>query len=401
MIETQDGLPLSAANSSGASMFDDAIESYLASRADTPQILRRIMESDPEHLMARCFMGYLTKLAGDRVNGQRAVKLHQDLQRRIDGGAGTPWEHAHVTALGLWLADDLESLMAHFESVLRAFPRDILSLRMLHYLYFYDGDAQRMRDSVGARMNVYAGHRLEGYLEGMFAFGLEEAGDYGEAERFGRQAVEKNDRDLWAVHAVAHVMEMQGRTAHGIAWLQSLRPRWDAGNNFRFHLCWHESLFHLTERSFDQVLAIYDHEVAPAVEDDFYLDLCNAASLLLRLEAAGVDVGERWLPLAAMAERHVQDTELVFASLHHLMPLLRVGSAAAHELLATLQRWAALGTSQGRVVREVAIPIAEFLDAVQSGERARAAALFEGFRANLHRIGGSHAQRDLFRIVAG
>lgn len=400
MIVTQDGLPLSAADDSGASALDDAVESYLASRSDTPQILRGMMERDPEHLMARCFMGYLTKLAGDRLNGQRSAKLHQKLQRRIDGGAGTPWERAHIEALGLWLIDDLERLMTHLETVLEAYPRDVLGLRMLHYLYFYDGDSRRMRDSVGARMGLYAGHRFEGYVQGMFAFGLEEAGDFAEAERFGKQAVERNDRDLWAIHAVGHVMQMQGRSADGIAWLEGLRPRWASGNNFRFHLCWHESLFHLTERNFDRVLAIYDDEVAPAVDDDFYLDLCNAASLLLRLEASGLDVGQRWEPLAAMAERHVQDTELVFASLHHLMPLLRVGSAAADQLLATLRRWAATDTTQGRIVRDVAMPVAEFLAAVQAGERVQASRLFDAFHAQLHRIGGSHAQRDLFRIIA-
>jgi tetratricopeptide (TPR) repeat protein len=401
MTETRDGLPLTAADAEGAALLDDAIESYLASRADTPQILRGMLERDPEHLMARCFMGYLTRLAGDPVNAQRSAKIHRELHQRVEGGAGTAWERAHIAALGLWLADDLERLMAHFEQVIDRHPHDLLALRMLHYLYFYDGDAARMRDSVGRRLADYGGHPLEGYVLGMYAFGLEEAGEYASAERYGRGAVERNRRDLWAVHAVAHVMEMQGRSADGIAWLQSLRPGWDAGNNFRFHLCWHEALFHLAQRDFDRVLALYDDEVAPAVADDFYLDLCNAASLLLRLEAAGVHVGERWQPLAATAERHVNDAELVFASLHHLMSLLRVGSPAAPHALATLARWGESGTTQGRIVRDVALPVADFLRAALAGERARAARQFESFRARLHRIGGSHAQRDLFRILAG
>jgi tetratricopeptide (TPR) repeat protein len=400
MIQTRDGLPLSTASTAGAAALDDAIDSYLGTRADTPQILRAALEHDPGHLMARCFMGYLTKLAGDSTNAERAAKLYRSLQQEVGDGAGTAWERSHVTALGLWLDDDLDALMAHFEAVLEHFPRDVLSLRMLHYLYFYDGDARRMRDSVGDRLAAYAGHRLEGYIQGMYAFGLEEAGDYAVAERFGRQAVERNPRDLWAVHAVAHVMQMQARTTDGIAWLQGLRPMWDGGNNFRFHLCWHESLFHLADGDYERVLAIYDDEVAPAVADDFYLDLCNAASLLLRLEAAGASVGDRWGVLATQAERHVADTELVFASLHHLMPLLKVGSPAAGELLGSLRRWADRSTTQGRIVRDVAIHVADFLCAVQAGERARAAALFESFRGQLHRIGGSHAQRDLFRIVA-
>jgi hypothetical protein len=196
-------------------------------------------------------------------------------------------------------------------------------------------------------------------------------------------------------------MEMQGRAADGVAWLQGLRSRFDQGNNFRYHLFWHEALFHLASGNVARVLDIYDGELAAALDDDFYLDQCNAASLLLRLEARGVDAGDRWRPLADVAERHVDDAELVFASLHHLMPLLKVGSPAAGNLLATLSRWAQSATTQGRVVRDVALPVAEFLGAVQAGEHARAAALYDGFRPALHRIGGSHAQRDLFRILAG
>ncbi|TVS16189.1 MAG: tetratricopeptide repeat protein [Gammaproteobacteria bacterium] len=400
MIETRDGLPLSSEVTSTASALDEAIESYLATRADTPRIIRQILVDDPDNLMARCLMGYLTKLAGDRVNGQRAAKLQRALASHVEGGAGSAWERSHVTALGMWVDEDLDALLHHFETMLNAYPHDALSLRMLHYLYFYHGDSRQMRDSVGARLDAYAGHRLEGYIEGMYAFGLEEAGDYVEAERFGRRAVERNPMDLWATHAVAHVMQMQGRVDEGIRWLQDMRPQWADGNNFRFHLCWHESLFHLAAGDLEQVLIIYDEDIAPAVQDDFYLDLCNASSLLLRLEAAGCEVGERWQPLAEIAEQHVQDAELVFASLHYLMPLLKTRSAAADVLMATLHRWASTDTDQGHVVRDVALDVAAFLGALNNGERARAAALQRNFRADLHRIGGSHAQRELFDLIA-
>ncbi len=400
MIQTLDGLPLSTTAPSAASALDMAIESYLASRADTPGIVKHILESEPDNLMARCLMGYLMKLAGDRRNGQRAADIQRQLSKDIEGGAGTAWERCHVTALGVWVAEDLETLMRHFESMLNTYPHDALSLRMLHYLYFYQGDGQKMRDSLRARLSAYAGHRLEGYIEGMYAFGLEEAGDYVEAERYGRVAVERNPKDLWAIHAVAHVMQMQGRIDEGVRWLQGTRLQWAGGNNFRFHLCWHESLYHLAAGNLEQVLSIYDTEIGPPVEDDFYLDLCNASSLLLRLEAAGSDVGERWQPLAEIAERHVEDAELVFASLHYLMPLLKTRSKAADVLLATLSGWASTDTTQGRVVRDVALDVAAFLDARSKGERARAAALHQAFRDDLYRIGGSHAQRELFDLIA-
>ncbi|MDZ7671148.1 MAG: tetratricopeptide repeat protein [Gammaproteobacteria bacterium] len=390
---------LSGASTAGARALDDAVTSYLASRADTPVILKRALATDPEHLMARCLMGYLTRLAGDPANAARARALHEALRRQVDSGAASAWERAHVQALGLWLDDHLHALMAHFEALLDQHPTDILALRMLHYLYFYDGDAGRMRDSVAARLNAFAGHPAEGYVKGMLAFGLEEAGDYAQAEHYGREAVAVEPQDIWAAHAVAHVMEMQGRSADGIAWIRELRPGWQAANNFRFHLDWHEALFHLSEHDLDAALALYDHDVAPAVDDDFYLDLCNAASLLLRLEAHGCDVGERWLPLARVAEHHCRDTELVFASLHYLMPLLKTDHPAAGALLAELELWARRDTTQGHVVRDVARHVAAFLAALHEADHAAAAGHFETFRHDLHRIGGSHAQRELFHIL--
>ncbi|MEQ8858901.1 MAG: tetratricopeptide repeat protein [Pseudomonadales bacterium] len=379
---------------------DAAIDSYLASRADTPVLVRQAMAAEPDDLLAVCLMGYLTRLAGDRDNAERSAALHRDLAARIAAGAGTERERGHVRALGLWLDDRLHSLMAHFETLLDADPTDILALRMAHYLYFYDGDAARMRDSVAARLADFAGHRLEGYVRGMLAFGHEEAGDYAAAERHGRAAVSSNAHDIWAAHAVAHVMEMQGRDDEGIAWIRQQRPHWQGANNFRCHLDWHEALCHLDRGDLDAVLALYDDAVAPALEDDFYLDLCNATSLLLRLEARGVDVGDRWTPLAALAEHHTGDRELVFASLHYLMPLLRTENPHADALFATLDAWSESDTTQGRVVREVALNVADFLAAAQRGDKAAATEAFAGFRGNLHRIGGSHAQRDLFRILA-
>src|SRR3546814_12099899 len=62
-----------------------------------------------------------------------------------------------------------------------------------------------------------------GFLKGCQAFGLEETADYARAEAAGREAVERNPSDVWATHAVAHVMAMQGRHREGVAWLAGRR----------------------------------------------------------------------------------------------------------------------------------------------------------------------------------
>jgi hypothetical protein len=81
------------------------------------------------------------------------------------------------------------------------------------------------------------------------------------------------------------------------------------------------------------------------------------------------------------------------------MPLVRTDSPAASRLLTALQQWAERDTTRGHVVRDVALDVAAFLVAVRRADSAAAVSRFDAFRAHLHRIGGSHAQRELFEIM--
>src|SRR5205085_7495872 len=90
------------------------------------------------------------------------------------------------------------------------------------------------------------------------AFALEECGDYAAAEPDGRAAIEIDPADVWGTHAVAHIMEMQGRHREGVAWLDELERHWSGGNNLLHHLWWHRAMFHLERGEIDAVLSLYD-----------------------------------------------------------------------------------------------------------------------------------------------
>jgi hypothetical protein len=87
---------------------------------------------------------------------------------------------------------------------------------------FLRGDALNLRNRL-ARVLPHWDAAVPGFSHvlGMHAFGLEECNQYAEAERTARRALDPQPKDGWAVHAVAHVMEMQGRIDEGIAWLAS------------------------------------------------------------------------------------------------------------------------------------------------------------------------------------
>src|SRR5512144_528473 len=128
---------------------------------------------------------------------------------------------------------------------------------------------------------------------GMHAFGLEETGDYARAERQGRKGVELEPRDGWAQHAVAHVMEMQGRQREGIAWMRAEPQAWAHDSFFGVHNWWHLALYHLDLDEIDEVLALFDGPIF-GKRSTVVLDLIDASALLWRLDLRGIDVGNRW-----------------------------------------------------------------------------------------------------------
>jgi tetratricopeptide (TPR) repeat protein len=381
---------------------DAAAFAYLGFKVDAGKHINAAVEADPACPMAQVMKGYLTMLIS---NASFLGAVDQRIAAAGAAPAATPRERRHLEALKHWRAGRNDRALAAWEAILAEHPHDLMTARLAHFTYFWTtGDADRMRASIERVLPRWSsdlpGH---GFLVGMHAFGCEEAGDYATAERQGRAAVEANPGDLWAVHAVTHVMEMQGRHADGRRWIEANEAPTETANNFKFHLAWHRALFMLEAGRRDELLEVYDRKVrdlsSPLVQaqPDFYIDVQNAASLLMRLELAGVDVAARWAELADRAEKRIGDCLLVFTTPHWMMALAACGRwAQADALLAAMREYAQTsGASEADVVARVAIPACEAVRAHRRGEYAAAVDALFPVRGEIVRLGGSHAQRDI------
>ena len=114
----------------------------------------------------------------------------------------------------------------------------------------------------------------------LWAFGLEENHCHGQAEEAGRRALALDPRAPWAVHCVAHVMEMQGRFDDGAAWLRQHQDRWAEGNGFATHLWWHTALFRLEGLDIAGTLRVVDGHMAAELLE-IGLQRVDAASALV------------------------------------------------------------------------------------------------------------------------
>src|SRR3954453_15448371 len=157
----------------------------------------------------------------------------------------TTQEAGHIAAISHLLDGRWHQAPRVLEDVSIAHPRVMLALQVGHQLDFFTGHARMLRDRISRALPAWS-PELPGRhaLLGMRAFGLEEMADYVVAEAAGREAITLERRDAWAQHAVAHVLEMQGRTTDGIAWMRADIPAWTEDNFFAVHTWWPLGLCH-------------------------------------------------------------------------------------------------------------------------------------------------------------
>jgi hypothetical protein len=229
----------------------------------------------------------------------------------------------------------------------------------------------------------------------MYAFGLEEMADYARAEEAGRRSVDRNPRDAWAIHAVAHVMEMSNRVTDGIEWLVSRTDDFARDNFFAIHNWWHLALYHFDQERWDEVLDLYDTRIR-AGNSTVVMDMLDASALLWRLKLHGVDVGTRWQALADAWEPRIEDGWYAFNDTHAMMAFAGAGrSESARRLLGVMEATATSERDNGVMTRQVGLPVAKAVLAHADGRYADAVELLVPVKAIAARAGGSHAQRDL------
>ena len=304
------GLPVSIASAEAAAAYDYLVTGYLTYRADTPARLNALLEADPDFALGHCMQGYFAMLGFKRAIVPLAVQAARSAESLAAGA--TPRERSHIAALTAWADGELDRAIATWESILRTHPHDVVAFRLAHFVNFWLGRPQDMVASVERVIPAWS-EDIPGYstILACRCFAQEEAGNYLGAEPSGRRAIELDPGDLWAAHAVAHVMEMQGRRSEGIEWLTMLAPNWEGSHNLQHHLWWHCALFELEHGDHATALELYDSRfrnlAAPltVASPDVYIDVQNAASMLFRLQRLGVDVGNRWEELADKAEARI------------------------------------------------------------------------------------------------
>ena len=395
------GLTLSTDSTEAGDAFDRAVMAYLRYRTDAGRHLGAALKADPDFAFAHVLRGYFNLLTYNQTNVAGAAESLAEARKRER--RMTAREAAHMEALAKWIDGDLDRLLAVWEGIFAEHPHDVLAFRLHHFNAFWLGRPDIMQAEVERVLPHWNAEFLGwGMMLSCRCFAHEESGNYTLAERAGRLALEVDATDLWGAHAVAHVMEMQGRRSEGIDWLRRLEPNWEGANNLKHHLYWHLAMFHLERRQFDDVLALYDKSFrdldSPLTQamPDMYIDVQNAASMLFRLARHNVDVGDRWVELADKAEARIGDCLSAFTLPHWMMALAATGRTQAAERMIEAMRACGRGNATvQRLVGRIALPICQAVLAHSQKNHARALDFLRPIVSDMFLLGGSHAQQDV------
>ena len=389
------GCPLFATHQEAVGLLDEAVEQLVSLSGEPGTLVDEAATIDPQLMLARVMQAYLALYASSARGIERARALVGDLQpRSLRTGER---EILHVLAAQSWADGEWEHALGFLDRALQHDSRDLLALKVAQDLSFFLGDQQALRDVVERVVGAWSSDRPGyGYVRGMYAFGLEENGDYDGAEQQARRALAVNPRDVWAVHAQAHVFEMRGDQRLGIAFLDDSVGDWSS-SYFATHNWWHRALYHLELGELDEALAIYDGPIRGTGSTE-WLDVDDAASLLWRLHLFGVDVGERARTLVGEVGGLLGEPVYVFNDWHVVMIAGLAGFPDVCEGLIRANRNAPDGTNR-RAIESAGLRLIEGFAAFVSGDAARTVHRLIDIGPTAHVVGGSHAQRDVIDLT--
>jgi tetratricopeptide (TPR) repeat protein len=377
--------------------FEQALASLFHSDGNALPVIERAIEHDPAFALGHCLRAGALVLSGADTPEAALAESVAVIER--NSGANER-ERRHAAAARHWLDGDVARAARLYGELLRDYPRDRMALLVAHGLDFRLGRRDMLRDRIAAILPHWdtrdPGY---GYVLGMYAFGLEETGNYDRALAAAHESLELVPDNAAAIHVIAHVLEMRGPPDKGIAWLRGTQPIWIGNAGFRIHLAWHLALFQLDADAAGDALSTYDDLIAPQL-DGGNNGLVDASALLWRLQLRGSGSLRRWREVTGLWMRQRSMGNRAFDLVHAVMALAASKQhARARRLAKRLKGDTMLRARSGTEELALAEPLIAAIMSFCRGDYDGAVESISAIRIAADRCGGSVAQCDLIHLT--
>lgn len=390
--------PMTTDSRRAAELYDEAVDLLFSLQPGSGTVIDEALAIDPEFTLAHCVKARALATIGDMPEARRYAALGRDLAvNRSARERG----HAEIVYLALH-GESRPALRAVLEHA-AIYPRDAVPLSFALGVYgllgfggFNDFHARQ------AELLESVAHAWgdDWWFLAAFGWALVEAGDGARGTPMLDRALELNPRNANAVHGRVHAYYEEGAAAQGEALIDAWLPNYDRTAVLHGHLSWHRALFALQRGNVDRAVAIYRDSICPAASRALPMfTTIDAASFITRAAMAGYPPDPTEIrEITAFIRKHFPEPGVPFLNAH-----LAMAYAAARDVdaLSRLERDIARLLDDGvQPSGPVVALVCQAITAYGLGHFETARARMAEATPDLDRLGGSHAQRDVFIDLA-
>jgi hypothetical protein len=304
-------------------------------------------------------------------------------------------ERSHVHAVGALLEGDPEPLITH----LAAYPRDALLLSSAVPTIAFAGVTEVPQQAWAIVERCRPAYGDDWWYAGLLAFVRQEQHRYDEAMDLAVASLAVEPGAGHSAHARAHAHYETGDHEAGLAWMDGWVVGDGAAIDSLSHFSWHAALHELSLGDLEAVRRRYEGQLQPGRALGCRA-LVDGGSLLFRwaLTPGAADVPAVEDVIAVTSPDTMDRPATPFLAMHVAVARLATGDVAALDRLANWAEGHAHPTQ-----REVVAPLARALRRMAEGRHGEAAAALAALAPQVHRLGGSDAQREVIeeaRIAA-
>ena len=393
------GLPLTTSSTRAVECFVEGLDLLLGQNFGPEEQFTQAIEADPGFALAHSALAYMFHLRAQVAEARECTRKAQALAAGISRR-----ERQQVEAIALFVTGQGPRSYALIREHLVDYPRDMLMLRVAQRLGVLGcsgaGIASFPAPLLALMQGVASAYGDDWAFLGQYAFAHHETGDMEEARRLAERSLALRPTNAVAAHSCAHVFFETGDTASGGEFLETWLKGFDPRAPYHVHLSWHQALFELARGHYQRALALYETDIRPAVVANSAPALNDSAALLWR-----VYIYSGATP--PFPPEEVRDLATPAASRHG--PAFRDAHAALAFAVAgdevsmgqMIDRLRGLADAGDVLAGEVTLPLAQGINAFAHGAYSEAVRYLEPLFTEprldqLARIGGSHAQREVF-----
>jgi len=381
------GLPLTTDSPVAAARFQEGMDKLLSYGAGAGECFAAAVQADEGLAVAHAGAALVAVAQGDAATARAAVG-----RARAAVAGATRRERQHVEALGALVGGETTRGLDLVEEHVAEFPRDAMLVNQASSAIGFAGRRDREEQRMAFLERLAPAYGDDWWFNSALAFTYHEVDRYEESRRLSERSLQQYPGNANASHNLAHIYFETLDTEAGAAFLDEWMRGYDRRASFHCHLAWHQAMFELHQGRYARALEVFQRDIVGAVNPR--LAMIDGSALLWRFRLDGrPEQPLAWRPLADLAER-VSRPGFVFGEIHAALAYAACGDETALAKLVDGLR--ALDAKGHPIAGTVALPMVQGTAAFVAGDHAGALAHLEPVEGEFHRVGGSHAQWELF-----